>query len=89
MARITNETLAALMTEHHAQTTKRLDKIDEKQAIANGRLSKAELAIAVLEDARRSVANDGGVVAIPKRWIAAALAAGGAIGAFVKAVWPS
>lgn len=85
MSRITNETLAALMTQRFDQMDERVDALTTQVKETNGRLRTAEKDIAVLQ----ANSNGGGFVAIPKKWIVVALAAGGAIGAFVKALWPA
>jgi len=88
--KVTNATLAALMTQRFDQMDERVDGLTVQVKETNGRLRHAETAIAILEDARKGAGGTGpdGVVAIPKKYIALGVAAGAGVVEILRALWP-
>ncbi len=57
---VTNETLAALMQTHHDNVMGRIEELTVQVKETNGRLRKAEMAIAILESAGAARMREGG-----------------------------
>ncbi len=98
MSRITNETLAALMTTYHEQAVEELKQvkaeckeIKAEQKITNGRLRKAESDIAVLQavsDNQRQKDDTEGAFTISKKQIGAFLSIGALVGGVIAKLIP-